>query len=170
MAPGQHLAGWPGGAAGAVPGVPGGAAGGVPGAVPGGVTAGVPAGYPAMPAGAFPPAGYQQWGHQFSTTQQLPVQNGYQYPSAGSPSPLGFSGQTGPEVSERGLLALQFLIEQGSCGPTALAGAFGESVPTWSRELATLASMGLIRKHGQKHILTDMGRAWLQQRSDTQTQ
>lgn len=157
MAPGQHMAGWPGGAAGAVPGVPGTVAGGVP------------AGYPSIPPGAFPPAGYQKWGHQFSTTQQLPVQNGYQHPSVGRPSPLGFSGQTGPEVSERGLLALQFLIEQGSCGPTALAGAFGESVPTWSRELATLASMGLIRKHGQKHILTDMGRAWLQQRSDTQT-
>ena len=162
VAPGQHMTGWPGGA----PGVPGTAAGGVPGAVPGGV----PAGYLSMPPGAMPPAGYQQWGHQFSTTQQLPVQNGYQYPPAGGPAPLGFSGQMGPEVSERGLLALQFLIEQGSCGPTALAGAFGESVPTWSRELATLASMGLIRKHGQKHILTDMGKAWLQQRSDTQTQ
>ena len=151
VAPGQHMTGWPG-------------------AAPGGVPGAVAAGYPSMPPGTMPPTGYQQWGHQFSTTQQLPVQNGYQYPSVGSPAPLGFSGQTGPEVSERGLLALQFLIEQGSCGPTALAGAFGESVPTWSRELATLASMGLIRKHGQKHILTDMGKAWLQQRSDTQTQ
>lgn len=157
-APGQHMTGWPGGVPGGVPGVPGTAAGG-------GLT-----GHPSMPPGAIPPTGYQQWGHQFSTTQQLPVQNGYLYPSPGSPTPLGFSGQMGPEVSERGLLALQFLIEQGSCGPTALAGAFGESVPTWSRELATLASMGLIRKHGQKHILTDMGRAWLQQRCDTQTQ
>lgn len=153
--PSQHMAGWPGG---------------VPAAAPGGVPGAAAAGYPSMPPGTMPPTGYQQWGHQFSTTQQLPVQNGYQYPPVGGPAPLGFSGQMGPEVSERGLLALQFLIEQGSCGPTALAGAFGESVPTWSRELATLASMGLIRKHGQKHILTDMGRAWLQQRSDTQTQ
>lgn len=174
---------WPGSISGAAQGSPGGP--GVPPAPqgmwgasapvpqPGGwpspLAGGAPVGYPPMPPGATPPApGYQQWGHQFSTTQQFPVQNGYQTAPVGSPTGSGFGGQTVPEVSERGLLALQFLVEQGTCGPTALAGTFGESVPTWSRELATLASMGLIRKHGQKHILTDMGKAWLQQRGGTQ--
>lgn len=141
-----------------------------PGGWPSPLAGGMPVGYPPIPPGATPPTpGYQQWGHQFFTTQQFPVQNGYQAAPVGSPASSGFGGQTVPEVSERGLLALQFLVEQGTCGPTALAGAFGESVPTWSRELATLASMGLIRKHGQKHILTDMGKAWLQQHSGTQT-
>ena len=58
--------------------------------------------------------------------------------------------------------ALGFLAQNGSAGPTDLAGAFGSSVPTWSRELETLTHIGLVVKHGQKRILTEMGRLWIQ--------
>lgn len=66
------------------------------------------------------------------------------------------------------MLALRFLLENGSGGPTDLAEAYGESTPTWSRELATLSTTGLVVKQGQKRILTDMGRAWLQQQLQQQ--
>lgn len=73
---------------------------------------------------------------------------------------------TAPAVSERGMLALSAIAERGMAGPTDLAQAFGESVPTWSRELAKLTTMGLARKHGQKHVMTEAGMAWMQQQHE----
>ena len=74
-----------------------------------------------------------------------------------SPAPAGGA----PLVSERGLLALRFLTERGHCGPTELADAYGQSGPTWSRELATLNKRGFVVKQGQKYYLTDLGEEWL---------
>lgn len=140
--------------------------------------AGYPAGYPVQP---YPQPylvsttyqqpvapSFQQFSHQFSTTQQMPVQQAVSYPIAPTATSAPSPGAAGPHVSERGMLALRFLLENGSGGPTDLAEAYGESTPTWSRELATLSTTGLVVKQGQKRILTDMGRAWLQQQLQQQ--
>lgn len=126
-----------------------------------------PFGYPANPYQA-PPMGaqsYPQYGQQFSTSQQFPAQMGYPYPS--QPMPMQAAAQhAAPAVSERGMLALAAVAERGMAGPTDLAQTFGESVPTWSRELAKLTTMGLLRKHGQKHVMTEAGTAWMQQQHE----
>lgn len=131
-----------------------------PMAYPGpGMIPGTPAGYPAQNP-------YQQYGGQFSTIPQYAGQQaGYYGQQPGMPP---MASPAGPDVSERGMLALQYLAEHNTCGPTDLASAFGESVPTWSRELAGLTTSGLIRKHGQKRVLTDAGMAWLQQQQQQQ--
>lgn len=126
-------------------------------------------GYPQAPYPA-PSAGmpsYPQYGQQFSTSQQFPAQMGYPYPSQPTPAtPTAPGAGMAPAVSERGMLALSAIAERGMAGPTDLAQAFGESVPTWSRELAKLTTMGLARKHGQKHVMTEAGMAWMQQQHE----
>lgn len=132
----------------------------------------VPGGYPSVPMQQQQvAAGYQPYGAQFSTIPQPAGQSGVFYPqqpvsngmSPTMPTPMPAPAPQQPYVSERGMLALQYLVEHGSCGPTDLAAAFGDSTPTWSRELASLSTTGLVVKQGQKRILTDMGRAWMQQ-------
>lgn len=116
--------------------------------------------YP-QPAQAWPGQGgwapYQQnpWGQNPAAQQQA-----WQQPYAGAPGAPNATAE--PYVSERGAQALAFLAERGSGGPTDLAGAFGSSAPTWSRELETLAQVGLVIKRGQKRFLTDAGQAWVQ--------
>ena len=126
-----------------------------------------PSAAPAHPSVSTPAATYQQSPHEFSTNQQswsqaamMPTgqDQGMRAPAAQPNSPQPF-----PQVSERGMLAMQYLAEKGSVGPTELSAAYGESTPTWSRELATLSSIGLVVKQGQKRILTDVGRMWIQQ-------
>lgn len=108
---------------------------------------------------------YQQAAPRFSTTAQ-------QMPPAGSPiqgTPPAGAGEpavTGaPLVTERGCLALHFLLEQGHAGPTELAAAYGQSGPTWSRELATLSKRGFVIKQGQKYYLTELGASWVRAHS-----
>lgn len=69
-----------------------------------------------------------------------------------------------PYVSERGMLALRFLFENAQGGPTDLSRLYGSSNATWSRELDTLSKTGFVHKPGQKYVLTDMGRSWLENR------
>ncbi len=63
------------------------------------------------------------------------------------------------ELSERGQLAVDYLLEHDLAGPTDLVRACGYSAPTWSRELSRLVSAGLVRKVGQKYQLTPVGRS-----------
>lgn len=65
-----------------------------------------------------------------------------------------------PNITERGRLAIGFILENEKGGPTDLTRAFGYSDATWSRELDLLAGIGLIHKRGQKYTLTEMGRLW----------
>lgn len=128
-----------------------------------------PYGYPsaAPGSGMYPAAAqpaqpsYQQSEQKFSTNQQprdLPAEIPSSFaPIQGTP-PVQ---HTEPYVSERGILALNFIAQHGQCGPTELAGAFGHSNPTWSRELATLSEHGFTTKHGRKYFLTSLGRDWL---------
>ncbi|MDY4041843.1 MAG: ATP-binding protein [Collinsella sp.] len=74
----------------------------------------------------------------------------------------------GPYITDRGRQALALLAERGTCGPTDLAAAFGASNATWSRELEALTLAGLVTKVGQKRVLTDMGRLWIQQNAPQQ--
>ena len=72
-----------------------------------------------------------------------------------------------PYVSERGENVLALLETQGQVGPSDLARVYGSSAPTWSRELDQLTNAGLIKKYGQKRVLTELGRAWIQAKHGT---
>ena len=188
-APANAAGAYPGAADGVYPGAAAGAAGAYPGAPAGTYPAAAqaqaypaagatqaPQGYPGAawpiypaypgypqaagwpPVGAYPvpSAGFPQAGHEFSTT------GGYAgYPA---PSPYGTEATPAPAadliVSERGRDALAYLLEHGHAGPSELTAAFGQSGPTWSRELATLSKRGFAVKQGQKYYLTELGASW----------
>lgn len=134
----------------------------------------------------------QQYANQYPPQFQQPYAPGYPYPGyppqMGQVPPMGMGympaqtpyptypqgmGQMGqpqpqvnggmPYINERGREALQYLATYEMCGPTDLTTAYGHSNATWSRELNALTAAGLVAKHGQKRILTDMGRYWLQE-------
>ena len=134
----------------------------------------------------------QQYANQYPPQFQQPYAAGYPYPGyppqMGQVPPMGMGfmpaqtpyptypqgmGQMGqpqpqvnggmPYINERGREALQYLATYEMCGPTDLTTASGPSNATWSRELNALTAAGLVAKHGQKRILTDMGRYWLQE-------
>lgn len=96
--------------------------------------------------------------------QQNPYQNPWpqpqvplyqQSPYQQAPSPL-------PAISDRGLLALNYLAVHESVGPRDLTALHGLSEATWSRELSQLDTFGLTSKQGgQKRRLTPQGRAFL---------
>ena len=132
---------------------------------------------PGMPAQAVPQQG---WAAAYQAPVQMPAAtaypqmqpqqawNGYPQPYAAAPQQAtwqapaqGASQPTGVYVSPRGMQALMYLVEQTSCGPTDLVRAYGSSVSTWSRELETLQQNGFVIKQGQKRILTEVGRSWI---------
>lgn len=148
-------------------------AGAYPGQMPYGMMAGqmpgAPGTFPQQPA-YYP--GYQQ-GYPMQGFQQ---HQGYPqpgYPQAGAAG-QGYTqiaaapAQQGPYVSERGAAALLFIYQNGKGGPTDLTRALGRSDATWSRELDALASTGLVHKPRQKYVLTDMGKAWVEQSTGAQ--
>ena len=61
--------------------------------------------------------------------------------------------QPAAKLSERGQLVVDYLGSHEAVGPSDLSHAYGYSNPTWSRELGTLCSLGLLRKVGQKYRL-----------------
>lgn len=126
---------------------------------------GMNGGWPAYAQQAYAPGMYQPAGaypQQAGWPEPAYPGNPWQHP-AQAPLPASAASATAqPYVSERGMLALQYLEQHDACGPTDLERAFGSSAPTWSRELETLTGAGLVIKRGQKRTLTDMGRVWLQ--------
>lgn len=112
---------------------------------------------------------YQQWGQP--TWPQQAGQPTYPNPTmAGAwPTTQPMAGQVpgqapqgqGLQLSERAASVLAYLAEHESVGPTDLMNAYGESLPTWSRQLKELEEQGIIRKNGQKRYLTDLGRTLL---------
>ena len=136
-----------------------------------------PAYYPGHQQG-YPMQGFQQ--HQGFPQPGFPQPG---FPQTGFPQPgfpqAGAAGQgytqiaaapaqQGPYVSERGAAALLFIYQNGKGGPTDLTRALGRSDATWSRELDALASTGLVHKPRQKYVLTDMGKAWVEQSTGVQ--
>ena len=104
-----------------------------------------PGGYPQqMPGQATP------WPTQPLSMEQQPPQQG-----------LGVSGANAVDVTVRGKAIIDYLREHDSVGPSDLARTYGESQPTWTRELQTLEEAGILRKDGQKRRLTTMGRSLL---------
>lgn len=93
------------------------------------------------------------WQQGFSQPYPHPVQQ---------PAPQTAQGAfSWPTLSPRARAVLDYLSSHDSVGPSDLARAYGESQPTWTRELQSLEEEGLIRKDGQKRRLTAMGRSFL---------
>ena len=143
-----------------------------------------PQGYPQP----YPqPAGWQQQGQGYPQPYAQPWQQGYpqpSYPPQGYPQQGGWpmpqqgynpqlqpyqqfpsdpSQQTmQPHVSERGLIALDYLRTHDSVGPRDLNALHQLSESTWSRVLTQLEDQGLVSKRGgQKRFLTPAGRQFL---------
>lgn len=94
----------------------------------------------------------------------------------GSPGVLGAPGFSGtsaapswPALTVRGRTVLDYLASHDAVGPSDLARTYGESQPTWTRELQSLEEAGLIRKDGQKRRLTAMGQAFITQLQNPQS-
>lgn len=102
---------------------------------------------------AWPQQGAPTWGGQATPQQPWPQQVASPMPQM---APSGW-----PAVSQRGRAVLDYLVAHESVGPSDLSRVYGESQPTWSRELQTLEEQGLVRKDGQKRKLTAMGQALL---------
>ena len=108
----------------------------------------------------YPQPAYQQPYPQPAYAQPWPAQaptypGAYpaQQPYQGVPAP------SSPQISERGMIALQYLMTHESVGPRDLIAIQPLSESTWSRELTQLESQGLISKQGgQKRRLTALGR------------
>ena len=122
----------------------------------------IPATYPqqGFPQQGFPQQGYMAPGYPQQGYPAMP-QQAYQQAmtTMGMPTP-----QANPIfVTPRGQQALSLLMSNTTCGPTDLGHVFGSSPATWSRELANLQKSGFVIKHGQKYMLTDTGRAWIEE-------
>ena len=116
--------------------------------------------------------GAQQWPQQPAWPQQQPMQAQQQpmQPQPGffqpsyqptQPTPQQQAAPAWPTITVRGRSILDYLLSHDSVGPSDLAREYGESQPTWTRELQTLEEAGLVRKDGQKRRLTAMGKSLL---------
>ena len=90
------------------------------------------------------------------------AQQGY-YPAAPTyGQPTVPNQPMAPNVSDRGVMALEYLRTHDSVGPRDLNALHPLSESTWSRVLAQLEDQGLISKQGgQKRRLTPQGRQFL---------
>ncbi len=104
----------------------------------------------------------QAWPQQAAPAPGMPAPQGWQQQGWQQPQPQPAPQQAGwPSVSVRGRAVLDYLSAHDAVGPSDLAREYGESQPTWTRELQALEEAGLIRKDGQKRRLTAMGRSFL---------
>lgn len=137
-----------------------------------------PASVPAQPAQGWSSAAQQPYYYPQPAYQQpmypQPQPQPQPQPAYPTPGPAYYQPQAAPAyqqpamqaspapaVTVRGRAVLDYLREHDSVGPTELVGVYGESLPTWSRELQGLEAQGLIRKDGQKRRLTPMGVTFL---------
>ena len=67
--------------------------------------------------------------------------------------------QASVRLSERSEQALSYLSAHELGGPNDLVRSYGQSAPTWSRELKALVAVGYVHKVGQKYALTQAGQA-----------
>lgn len=123
------------------------------------------AGYqqPGYQRGSYPPSGYpQQAAAQEPFQAQAPYQQPQPSPEQSGAAPQGQDPFSWVRLTARGRAALAYLASNGSVGPSDLQRAYGESQPTWTRELKQLEEDGLVKKDGQKRRLTGMGRAFVE--------
>ena len=112
----------------------------------------------AWPQQAFPQQGYPQQGYP---QQAFPQQGNPQPASQGMPAQATQGTSGWPALTARGRAVVDYLATHDSVGPSDLARSFGESQPTWTRELQALEEQGIVRKEGQKRRLTAFGRSLL---------
>ena len=74
-----------------------------------------------------------------------------------------------PGLSERAVCVLRAVSTYGAIGPSELARMFGFSQPTWSRELQSLETMGVLHRAAkeQKRTLTQLGQEFVRQHNIT---
>lgn len=74
-----------------------------------------------------------------------------------------------PGLSERAVCVLRAVCTYGAIGPSELARMFGFSQPTWSRELKSLETMGVLHRAAkeQKRTLTQLGQEFVHQHNIT---
>lgn len=74
-----------------------------------------------------------------------------------------------PGLSERAVCVLRAVCTYGAIGPSELARMFGFSQPTWSRELQSLETMGVLHRAAkeQKRTLTQLGQEFVRQHNIT---
>ncbi|MDO4536557.1 MAG: ATP-binding protein [Coriobacteriales bacterium] len=126
---------------------------------------------PASPTMPWPQGAQQAPGWP-QTQQAVPTQPGWGTPAGTYPpqvpqpqaapaAPPAKNVSEMPVISPRGLCVLEYLSEHDVVGPSELAREYGDSLPTWTRELKVLQDQGLLRKDGQKRRLTALGQAYL---------
>lgn len=121
-----------------------------------------PQGYPIQQQGFMPPSYGQPWQSNAYPYQTSPYQQPAANPQGQQPMVTSQERQPAINVSERGMVALQYLMSHESVGPRDLTAIQNLSEATWSRELSQLEAQGLISKQGgQKRKLTPLGRQFL---------
>ena len=105
----------------------------------------------AYPQQGYPPQGYPQQPYAQQPYAQIPAQ---QVPAASSAAPW-------PTLSARARAIIDYLAMHDAVGPSDLSRTYGESQPTWTRELQALEEQGIVRKEGQKRRLTAYGRTFV---------
>jgi hypothetical protein len=116
----------------------------------------------------WPQAAQQGWQQQ--PMQPMQQAEGFQptpqqIPQQGQPAqqaPAQAADLSWVVLSARGKAVVNYLAAHDTVGPSDLSRAFGESQPTWTRELQALEEQGLVRKDGQKRRLTSMGRTYVE--------
>ncbi|WP_130811501.1 ATP-binding protein [Olsenella sp. Marseille-P4559] len=117
--------------------------------------------------------GYQPYYQPVQAQQTVYPQTTFQPQTAPPPTPAMSPAPTTPvtaaqphawtselgriNLSGRSQIILEYLSAHEMVGPTELVRAYGKSAPTWSRELASLVQMGILKKIGQKYYLTQLG-------------
>ena len=106
----------------------------------------------------YPQQGYPQQGPYPNNQPAWPPQQQGMLPQQVPPQPASQL----LSLTVRGRAIMDYLATHDSVGPSDLARTYGESQPTWTRELQALEEQGLIRKDGQKRRLTTLGKAMMQ--------
>lgn len=65
-------------------------------------------------------------------------------------------------LNDRSQKILEYLSQHDSVGPKVLNTTYGDSLPTWTRQLQKLEEQGILKKQGQQRVLTDLGKSLLQ--------
>lgn len=109
-----------------------------------------------MPNQGFYPA--QQAPYPMQQAAPMPQQQEAPAPVS---DPSSSEAPSWATITARGRSVLDYLSTHDSVGPSDLARTYGESQPTWTRELQSLEEQGILRKEGQKRRLTAVGRSLL---------
>lgn len=116
---------------------------------------------PQVQQGFYPQQGYPQPTYQQQAPMPAPAPAATPAPSAAPApelQPPAWTAELGRiNLSDRSQTILEYLSTHEMVGPTELVRTYGRSAPTWSRELANMVQMGILKKVGQKYYLTQLG-------------